>query len=85
MIKIGRKESKVIVQVKHGIFFGEEYFELEINQGSDYQAELLKRQLQDFMETKLQIIRRDAYLEGWKDAKAKTKKKTSRQEFHGTW
>lgn len=44
-------------------------------------AQLLTNQIKDDVETTLKIIRREAYHEGWKDAKAKRKK----ADWFGGW
>lgn len=82
MIKFYRKDNKVQIDVEHGIFFNDGYFSLEINQSMDYQAELLKKALQDNLNKHLMIIKEKYYNEGWKDAKAKSGK---RKSFWGGW
>ena len=76
MISFERSENKVLVNVQHGIFFNDQYFQLDINQGHPYQAELLYRQLNKTLREKLESIRREEYEKGWKDAKAKRAKQT---------
>jgi len=82
MIKFSRDNSKVKVDLEHGIFFGDGYFSLEINQSMDYQAELLRKALQDNLNRHLERIKEKYYNEGWKDAKAKSGK---RKSFWGGW
>ncbi len=82
MINFRRKDEKIQVEIQHGIFFTDKMFVLEINQAQDYQAELLKRQLQENLNNHIIRIKAKAYQEGWKAAKAKTKKQT---EFYGGW
>lgn len=82
MIEFKRNENKVVIQVKHGIFYDGGYFEFELNQGFAYQAELMKRQFEKHMKHQLARVQREAYNQGWKDAKAKVKKET---EFWGNW
>lgn len=76
MISFKRIDNKVEVQVKHGVLFNDQYFTLNINETYAYQAELLTRQLNDQLQKKLEAIRKEAYEQGWKDAKAKSAKKT---------
>lgn len=82
MLKFWRKENIVYVCVEHGIFWGNEYFELEIHQGKDYQAELLREALNENLNRHITKIKEEYYNQGWKDAKAKTKKRTW---FGGGW
>lgn len=82
MISFWREDTKIVVHVEHGIFHDDNGFNLEINQSQIYQAELLKRQFQENLNRHLRNIKEDAYNAGWKDAKAKTKKRTS---FWGGW
>ena len=82
MITFSRKGTEVLVDVKHGVFFGEEYFRLEIHQAYEYQAELLLRQLDKNLSSQLERIRKEAYEQGFKDAKAKRAKQTW---FSGRW
>ena len=82
MIRFTRKENKVIVQIEHGIFFDEEYFVLKIDQNENYQAELLSRQLNENLNNHLIKLKEKYYMEGWKNAKAKSAK---RKFFFGGW
>ncbi len=76
MISFKRTDNIVVVQVKHGVLFNDEHFTLQIASSHAYQAELLNRQLKDQLENKLEAIRKEAYEQGSKDAKAKRAKKT---------
>lgn len=82
MIRFYREENKVNIHVEHGIFGNDVGFELKIEQAYAYQAELLTRALQENLNRHLTKIKEDAYNAGWKDAKAKTRKRTS---FWGGW
>lgn len=82
MITFSRNDNKVIVKVEHGIFHGDQYFELDILQNYQYQAQLLRNALELNLSRKLEEIRKEAYEQGWKDAKAKRKKQTW---FSGWW
>jgi hypothetical protein len=82
MISFSRKDAKVLIKIEHGIFWGDGYFEFEINQSYEYQAELLKKALRDNLERHIKNIKEDSYNLGWKEAKAKSKKTT---EFYGGW
>jgi hypothetical protein len=76
MLSFFRKENKVIVKLEHGIWGSDEHFALEIGQSFEYQAQLLKDALNKNLQNNLERIRREAYNQGWKDAKAKTRKQT---------
>jgi hypothetical protein len=82
MLSFWREESKVVVHVQHGIFDNNVGFSLNIESGQPYQAELLLRALRDNLEKRLIDIKKQAYEEGWKDAKAKKKKQIY---FWGSW
>jgi hypothetical protein len=82
MLSFDRIGPDVIVNIEHGIFYNGNHFVLKISSTHDYQAELLKRQFQKKLSDELEAIRREAYNQGWKDAKAKTKKQTW---FTGWW
>lgn len=77
MIRFKRKDTKVIIDVEHGVFNGGEYFELEINQSQEYQAELLRKAFQENLNKHLKQTKEKYYNMGWKHAKAKSKKWTS--------
>jgi len=81
MITFERKNKEVLIKIQHGIWTNN-YFERTINQDYEYQAELLTRQLNKHLNDELSRVRRDAYNEGWKDAKAKRAKRT---QFTGWW
>lgn len=76
MISFSRIENTVKVKVQHGIFHNDAHFALTINQDYEYQAQLLLNQLDKHLRNNLEAIRKEAYEQGWKDAKAKRKKKT---------
>ncbi len=76
MITFERNEKEVLIHIEHGLFGGDQHFQLKIEQSFPYQAELLKNQLKKNLENHLNKIKEEAYNEGWKAAKAKTKKKT---------
>jgi hypothetical protein len=82
MISFSREENKVTIKIKHGLFYNGDYFSLPIQQSYEYQAELLRRQLENHLNDQLKRIKREAYNEGWKDKSAKRKK---RDEFYGGW
>lgn len=84
MIHFYRDENKVKIKIEHGIFGTNEYFETEIQQDFPYQAELLTLQLRENLNSKLAEIKREAYNQGWKDAKARTRKRKW-DEFCGRW
>jgi uncharacterized protein (DUF2164 family) len=82
MIKFYRKDSNTLVHVQHGVFGSEQGFELKIEQAHDYQAQLLVNALHENLNRHLKEIKEKYYNEGWKDAKAKKKKRIS---FFGGW
>lgn len=82
MLRFKRNENKVLVEVEHGVFFNGAYFSLELHQSQDYQAELLRKAFQENLNRHLEKIKQKYYNEGWKDAKAKTAKRSS---FWGGW
>lgn len=82
MIKFKQDGKKVKVYIEHGVFGNSESFFLEIQQEFDYQASLLRDQLQKNMDRHISKIKQEYYNRGWKDAKAKTKKRT---EFYSGW
>ena len=82
MISFVRNGNKVVVKIEHGIFLSNDYFDLELHQDYDYQAELLRRAFQENLNEHIIKIKRKAYEDGWKDAKAKRKKS---DYFYGGW
>lgn len=76
MIKFTRDGSKVKIAIEHGIFGNEQYFDLEIIQSADYQAELLKQAMRKHLDTRIEAIRREAYNKGWKDKSSHKMKQT---------
>lgn len=82
MIKFGRNEKEVTIRIEHGVFHGEEYFSFTLPQSHEYQAELLQRQFNENLNRHLRQIKEKYYNEGWKEAKAKTRKRT---DFYGGW
>lgn len=84
MITIKRKDEKVQFEIEHGIFYADQHFVLELNQAYPYQAELLRKAFQDNLNRHLINIKEKYYNEGWKNAKAKTKKKRH-DDFYGGW
>lgn len=82
MIKFKRVETKVIIEIEHGIFHDNGFFEREIEQGYKYQAELLMQAFQKNLNDNLTRLKEKYYSEGYKNAKAKTKKRTI---FYGGW
>jgi hypothetical protein len=84
MISFKREGSRVKVSIDHGVCnVASTCYELEIGQGYELQAELLMQQLRKHLDDELSKVKERYYREGWKDAKAKTKKRT---EFkYGGW
>lgn len=83
MIRFTRVDDNVIVSVEHGVFNDGRHFSLELKQSQDYQAELLRRALQDNLNKHLSELKKMYYNKGWKDAKAK--KVAKRTSFWGGW
>lgn len=83
MIKFKAKDSAVVVEIEHGIWNDDGgFFSASIETNLPYQAELLRKQFQEKLDKELAKVKEKYYNEGWKEAKAKTKK---RKEFYGTW
>jgi len=82
MIKFSRNETDVIILVEHGIWYNSDAFQLKINQSRPYQAQLLLEQFQENLNRELSRVKEKYYKEGWKNAKAKTRKRT---DFYGGW
>ena len=80
MIKFKRNNTLIEVEIEHGIFYNDDFYNLEIRCSGEIEAELLKRQLQKNLDKHLSKIYAHAYNEGWKNAKAKSKKRT---DFYG--
>ncbi len=51
-------------------------FKFDFNAGTEWSAKLLVQAMRDGAGACMEQIRRDAYLEGWRDAKAKRRKQT---------
>lgn len=85
MIRFKRQGTKVIIEIEHGINPNPtHFFSREITQDYDYQAELLKDAMQKNLNNHLKQIKHDAYMEGWRDAKAKKRKRVW-DDFWGGW
>ena len=84
MITFVKEGKNVSVKIEHGIFYGDAHFSVQIIQSYEFQAELLKRALQEKMNIEISKIKRNAYNQGWKEAKAKSKKKQY-DDFFGGW
>lgn len=82
MIKFERRDNKVIVKIEHGIFGNNGYFETNIQESYDYQAVLLRRQLEEQMYNRIKLIKEKYYNLGWKNAKGHTNKQ---KYFYGNW
>lgn len=83
MVKILRNENKVLIRVESGVFQDGAYFEFDITQSHNYQAELLRRQFEKHLNDNLARLKREYYEAGWKEAKSH--KHTKRTNFYGGW
>jgi hypothetical protein len=80
MIKFKVNEGHLRVEIETNI--DNKYIFLDWKTGDGLYSELLRRQLNNNMNKNLERIREEAYEQGWKDAKAKVKKK---DWFYGWW
>jgi hypothetical protein len=69
MLEIKRVNSRVHLDIQTGVL--DKYYTLDLNCSNDLHAELLRRAFDAKLEKELQRIRRNAYNQGWKDAKSK--------------
>lgn len=81
MIEFLREGSLIKVKVKTTVLGGH-WWAPVIECNSEPYASLLRQHMHEDLNHKLEAIRREAYLKGWKDAKAKVKKETW---FSGWW
>lgn len=72
MIQFEREDNKVKVTIQSGCINWQYYFRYQAY--DEVHAELLTRQFDKHMRDKLESIRREAYEQGWKDAKGKKAK-----------
>ena len=82
MIEITRKDTEVGVRIDLELSCDRPVLFFTRNETYGYQAALLENRIKHLLEKKLSSIRKRAYEEGYKDAKAKRAKKT---EFCPTW
>jgi hypothetical protein len=73
MITYTRTDEIVNIKIQTGILGT--YYELSIKCSGELHAELLLRQLNIEMQNQLRKIREEAYLDGYKDGRAKRGKK----------
>lgn len=77
MIRITRQNSSVVLKLGSIIQgAGEWTYTFSWNASGDDYAQLLVNQFNESLENRLKKIREDSYEQGWKDAKAKTRKQT---------
>lgn len=77
MIEIKRSGTQLVISAE--IFIGtvgDRTYEATWEAGSEAYAGLIRSEIQRNLERRLERIRREAYAQGWKDAKAKRAKKT---------
>ena len=79
MIEVKRAGTKVRIEVDTGIPVERSVLIFEINEDYEYLAELVREKIQDRIGKVMERARREAYEEGWEDAKAKRRK----QEWFG--
>lgn len=83
MFQFDRKESECLLKVKISIpGAGDWTYTFSRHEEDVPDAQLTVNAMEDWMNEKLKAIREDSYNEGWKDAKAKKKK---RDWFAGWW
>ncbi len=76
MIKFKRLDNKVLVQFEHGIFYSDDFFECELVQSKDYQAELLTQAFHENLDKHLINIKEKYYNLGVERCQSEDKKKT---------
>lgn len=76
MIEITRDQKEVVLKVETGLEPKANVFLFKWNCNDECYATLLRDHMHERLNRKLAAIREEAYLQGWKDAKAKTAKKT---------
>ena len=74
MIGFSQKESEVIISFSASYPISNNFFQAKLKCEHEWIAKLLANNLQKSLESALEKIRREEYLKGWKDAKAKRKK-----------
>jgi len=79
MIQFKRVDKNLEVRIQSGVLNYE--YNLTWNCNDDVYAELLKDQFNKHMEKKLESIRREAYDNGWRDAKGHKK----RSDWFSRW
>lgn len=82
MINFSRKDSAVTVEVEANVGVAARFFHFTMNLSNEVYAYMLRENFQTKMTKALQDIRREAYEQGWKDAKAKIAR---RDWFSGGW
>lgn len=76
LIEFQRDAETVRVKVESGAAGGGQVFAFLFSAGAEWAANLLISHLRERMWNRLEAIRKEAYLQGWKDAKAHAKKQT---------
>ncbi len=76
MVELSSKDKTVTVKIKGGWPVGDWVWTWSIDVGQEAYALLLVNNMRERMGYELSRIREDAYNEGWKNAKAKTTKRT---------
>lgn len=82
MIKFLRKGSEITAQIEANVGVERRFFQFTLNLQSEVYACLLRDNFSEKLRNSLKTIREEAYVKGWKDAKAKTAKETW---FSGSW
>ena len=79
MISIERNGAELRVVLESGVHTGTEptRFVATYNCGAEWAAYLLRENINDRMRARLSAIRKEAYEQGWKDAKSKKGAKTA--------
>ena len=76
MININKHGTTVKVSIETGLIASSSDVLLYWECGNDVFAELLTNQLRKKLADRIQAIRQEEYEQGWKDAKAKKRKRT---------
>lgn len=83
MITFARKDGKALCSVEIYIpTLGNRVFDFEWQCGGEYSAGLLYGAMREQLSEALETARREAYSQGWRDAKAKRAKE---RWFSGSW
>lgn len=74
--------ADVVLRITPGYPLGDRFFDLRWGTGSEWGAQLLWQMFDRALGARLEAIRKEAYAQGWRDAKSK---KTKRTWFSSGW